>query len=661
MKKVIPIILILVIGALNAQAQWEQCNRPYGGRINCLAVSGKTILAGATSGVYRSTDDGISWSLFAVGLINKDINSLFVSDTTIFAATNKGLYRSTDNGNTWDNRQNGLVNLAINSFAKSETTIFAATNKGLYRSTDNGNMWQVTGFADQYIGNCATSGMNLYVGTKDGLYRSTDNGETWNMGDTVMVKNIYFVAVSGTNIYVSTFNGVFRSNDKGDSWFKVESMPFIVHWLYVSGSNVYAWDYDRTLYRYEETNSTLTKITVNNLGVRALIVKDTILFAGTEEGVYRSTDNGISWYGLDSKETIEYVRSLLVHSGTVFAGTDNGIYRSTNNGDMWIDANVGLTDTKIRSFLAHGNIIFAGTDKGIYRSTNNGDTWSAIGMKDHEIASLVLSGNIIFAGTSARGIYRSYDNGDTWNFAGLSGHNVYSLVANTEMLFAGTWGRGVYRSIDNGQTWNITGLSNKNVLSLVVNGKTLFAGLYPDFAHYSTDNGDTWSSTTSADYAFSFAVTDESIFAGTQKRVYRLMNNEDEWGDIGLSGLDVRSLVISGDYLFAGTYGSGVWKRSLKTTHIEQREEIKNHASNLRIYPNPSEGTLTLEIEEINATSDMYDVMVYDMYGRQLGMYHTHNRQTLDLTHIPTGQYQLKVRNMHTQNTFAPSIFSIMK
>jgi len=54
-------------------------------------------------------------------------------------------------------------------------------------------------------------------------------------------------------------------------------------------------------------------------------------------------------------------------------------------------------------------------------------------------------------------------------------------------------------------------------------------------------------------------------------------------------------------------------------------------------------------------------VMIYDMYGRQVGEYQIQNKQTIDVTHIPIGQYQIKVRNMHTQNTFAPSIFSVMR
>jgi hypothetical protein len=57
MKKVLSLIVIFVLGALNAQAQWEQCKGPYGGKINCVAASGTIVFAGTDDGIYRSTDD----------------------------------------------------------------------------------------------------------------------------------------------------------------------------------------------------------------------------------------------------------------------------------------------------------------------------------------------------------------------------------------------------------------------------------------------------------------------------------------------------------------------------------------------------------------------------------------------------------------------------
>jgi hypothetical protein len=154
----------------------------------------------------------------------------------------------------------------------------------------------------------------------------------------------------------------------------------------------------------------------------------------------------------------------------------------------------------------------------------------------------------------------------------------------------------------------------------------------------------------------------EYLYAGTYNNgVYRSADNGENWSNIGLTGQNVRSLVSSGDYLFAGTNGKSVWKMPLSATNIEEREENTTLSSRIRTYPNPSEGTLTIEIEDVQSSSDIYDVMMYDMYGRQIAIYQIHNKQTIDVNTIPVGQYQLQVRNAQTQSIFAPSIFSIMR
>ncbi|MBK7986704.1 MAG: T9SS type A sorting domain-containing protein [Ignavibacteria bacterium] len=124
---------------------------------------------------------------------------------------------------------------------------------------------------------------------------------------------------------------------------------------------------------------------------------------------------------------------------------------------------------------------------------------------------------------------------------------------------------------------------------------------------------------------------------------------------------NVLALAFSEQYLYAGAFFGGVWKMPLSATNIEEREENTTLGLLILTYPNPSEGTLTIEIEDVQASSDIYDVMMYDMYGRQIGIYQIHNKQTIDLNSIPVGQYQLQVRNAQTQSTFAPSIFSIMR
>ena len=112
--------------------------------------------------------------------------------------------------------------------------------------------------------------------------------------------------------------------------------------------------------------------------VSSLAVSGTNLFAGTlGGGVFLSTNNGTSWTaastGLTSVvgdfDPATDVRALAVSpNGTggtnLFAGTDGGVFLSTNNGTSWTAASTGLTNTYVRALAVSGTNLFAGTHGG---------------------------------------------------------------------------------------------------------------------------------------------------------------------------------------------------------------------------------------------------------------------------------------------------------
>jgi len=66
------------------------------------------------------------------------------------------------------------------------------------------------------------------------------------------------------------------------------------------------------------------------------------------------------------------INSIAISSnGHIFAGTDDGVFRSTDNGENWTHLN-GLTNLEVWSFTINSNgYIFAGTDDGVFRSINS--------------------------------------------------------------------------------------------------------------------------------------------------------------------------------------------------------------------------------------------------------------------------------------------------
>src|ERR1039457_3859816 len=73
------------------------------------------------------------------------------------------------------------------------------------------------------------------------------------------------------------------------------------------------------------------------------------------------------------------VNCLTVCGNNIFAGSDGGVFFSSNDGISWNKANNGLANVTVQSFTVSGNSIFAGTKgNGIYLSTNNGAVWTQI-------------------------------------------------------------------------------------------------------------------------------------------------------------------------------------------------------------------------------------------------------------------------------------------
>src|SRR5260221_6928736 len=76
-------------------------NGPYYKTIKAVSISPQhpnVVFAGALgSGVFKSTDGGLSWANFKSGMTSTSVRSLLsLSDTVVFAGTNDGVYKTVD-------------------------------------------------------------------------------------------------------------------------------------------------------------------------------------------------------------------------------------------------------------------------------------------------------------------------------------------------------------------------------------------------------------------------------------------------------------------------------------------------------------------------------------------------------------------------------------
>ncbi len=266
----------------------------------------------------------------------------------------------------------------------------------------------------------------------------------------------------------------------------------------LAGRTVYALSYDPTdcttryagtgdgVYKSTDTGSSWSAAGLDGLRVTSVAVDpsapQTVYAATWGEGVYVSPDGGGAWTevneGLD--ETSSVFPVVVTPNGeALYAGTDDGgVFKSAGDDVFWWPANTGLTNLHIRSVTLDpsvSSVLYAGTTDGVYKTTDGATSWSAAssGLYGRTVASLAVhptDSATIFAGTDA-GVYRSTNGGGSWTQVGCDGISILGLAIDAldpKRIYAGTDGSGVYRSLDSGDTWVAVnaGLGNLTVEAL---------------------------------------------------------------------------------------------------------------------------------------------------------------------------------------------------
>jgi photosystem II stability/assembly factor-like uncharacterized protein len=548
------------------------------------------------------------------GIERASISDITASGPNVIAAaksscpTYLNIFKSTDNGATWTGTT-GLEGKVVNSFAIKGGTVWAfffalPNNSGVARSTDNGNSWQVVPSIITDAGESIVSDNAIIVAEDNFIWRSTDDGASWDVVEQFALTGISSFAKAGTKLFGASGGGLEISTDNGASW-TFEPFSDIASSLSAVGNTIYLGSNGKV---FKSTDLGTTWIDVSTgLGngvIEALLYDGSTVFAGTPSdaaGIYRSTNGGQSWDPAAAGLPIaSELRSMIAFAGYVFGGTQgDGIYRSSDHGNTWSKTDVNnplLADALVLTFCIKGNNLFAGAINGIYRSTDNGATFQRtlngfptnIGVTAYALTTtggnVAAAVNVSFTPSQGlAGIFYSSDDGSNWHQANLpiTPTAITSIASDgSSLAYASLFGqsssvKGLYKSTDAGITWTQRQALNVDIERLAANGSNVLAGdLFT--AYYSTDFGESWNSSAPPGNCpfgcgiFTYTFSGSSVFAGNEEGMFLSVDRGASWTPINdgfpqCPSPDVEASCADNNYLFAGSFGDGAWRKLLGT------------------------------------------------------------------------------------------------
>jgi len=286
---------------------------------------------------------------------------------TLYVGTDYGLYRSTDEGKTWTHLEQGMFNqnihtLAIDPFENN--VLYAGTSGGIFKTEDGGDHWTdwfdaASGLTHGEVNDLVIhpdDSEKLFAATVGGLFYSEDAGDSWELlfggkgvGKETPVQIVRLSSVDPGDIYIATANGMYRSNYEENRW-----------------EPVWAGQISEVL------------------SMASMKTDPEFFYIGTRKGLFKSFNRGRNWV---KDKNIRAAPSLLVNSKNIVnltVTTGKKILVSKDGGDSWhpvkshpvqASSSGPVTITRIFQTQAPSPVLLAGTPSGLFLSRDGGGHW----------------------------------------------------------------------------------------------------------------------------------------------------------------------------------------------------------------------------------------------------------------------------------------------
>jgi photosystem II stability/assembly factor-like uncharacterized protein len=448
-------------------------------RLDSVAIDphdGKVIYAGTFHLPWKTADGGKSWSPVIAGLIDdSDIMSLRVDATDpqrVYLSACSGIYRSENQGASWTKLQ-GIPYAARRTQAivqdpEQPKTLYAATTEGLWVTRDSGESWKRTTPKEWVINSVVVLGgakeeqERVLVGTDgQGILLSDDAGETFVASNTGFTHRVVsqlagdqrqpahlLILVQGGGAQLQ------ESRDAGGSWapipmtksggekakaFDAELVDRVYGtpsgwFLQLRDGHQWLWDeqamgWKEWKLRLVETSASVSNHMDKSKGAPPTfeVAEGSLAFAGedlfaiTNQGVlrcYRSQScSRLKAFGRTAGGRAMWVSPngqvlYVVVAGKLGSSSDGGATA------VWSDLPVSGAAVRWLDAVtsATGTSIFLGTDQGLFQTTDGGVVWERkeSGLPAGPLDEWLKTRSLWITTLREGGIYISRDSGRTW-------------------------------------------------------------------------------------------------------------------------------------------------------------------------------------------------------------------------------------------------------
>ena len=490
-------------------ATWKESKELRGEAFHGMTQSSKdpNVLAlGAFSSIFISKDSGGSWTKIPIPIgSDRAVDSIAIDPRDVnimYVGTWWRAYKTMDGGKTWKTITSGMIDdsdvFAVNIDPRNPDHVIASACSGIYESTNAGDKWvKVQGIPStsrrtrDILQNPAIAGP-VYAATTQGFWMSPGGSKGWMLTtsrdlevNSIAVHpddpNRIFIGTNNSGVLVSTDGGrnFTPTNDNFTSRLTYSITPDIEQTdrVYAATHNTMAGGGG---YFYYSDNGGNSWQQAKGLDVNAIrpysVIQDKAtpnnMFLGTNIGVYKSTDRGVSWVLIKAVKPPVKGRTPVKRTPAKTTAKGAAVKRTAIVAATAPPAPkkiLALTE-KVNelTFTNDGkNGLLAGTDTGLYRTYDITKGWEKVSFGDgiDPKVYIVLANenepNTLWVGSERLGVFVSHDEGSTWArvTATPEGIPITSIAVDPkrpDYVYVGTT-QALYISRDGGQSWKMRG------------------------------------------------------------------------------------------------------------------------------------------------------------------------------------------------------------